>query len=234
MVSTCPRRGTKDEPAPNIPKTVLDKCENANAGGGSLYTYHLDLPVHSLASNTTYANYFCALCHGDAADLMRFNASVTCTNMDIVRTCGINVVRSVLGEENYSPGKLRWSKYLRGREFPDNCTHGASYPISCQMDIREDPRDAGGDVAECLNSQAVDTCARRDPDGDMPSERERMLKVFCGLYAFVVVGPDQRLYKNPHCAACNGVKMNETKCAAATSERLVLGEQSNGGFQPGR
>ena len=53
------------------------------------------------ASNRTYANYFCALCHDDVADLMGYNATLSCTNADIVESCEISVLDDIAREDNY-------------------------------------------------------------------------------------------------------------------------------------
>ena len=45
------------------------------------YTYMLDVPVHSLTTNVTYANIFCAQCHQDAGQLAAWDAAINC-NID--------------------------------------------------------------------------------------------------------------------------------------------------------
>lgn len=42
----------------------------------------MDVPVLSLATNRTYANVYCALCHSDAANLASWNISYRC-NVDL-------------------------------------------------------------------------------------------------------------------------------------------------------
>ena len=39
-------------------------------------------------------------------------------------------------------------------------------------------------------------------------------KLYCNLYTYFVVSKSNSaaVYKNPHCALCNGVPINETKC----------------------
>ena len=44
------------------------------------YSYVIDIPVLSLATNRTYANVYCAQCHSDAYQLAQWNISIKCND----------------------------------------------------------------------------------------------------------------------------------------------------------
>lgn len=44
------------------------------------YSYLIDIPVLSLATNRTYANVYCAQCHSDAHQLAQWNISFKCND----------------------------------------------------------------------------------------------------------------------------------------------------------
>ena len=80
-----------------------------------LFKYLQDLPVHSLRTNRTYVNIFCAQCHGDATgDLMPYNVSIVCNNLNIVTGCGLSLLDDIMTDDNYFSSELRWTRYLRG------------------------------------------------------------------------------------------------------------------------
>ena len=57
---------------------------------------------------------------------------------------------------------------------------------------------------QCLFEAAVDSCPKSKDDGDDAR--------FCTLYG-LLVEHEAIVYKNPHCAACNGVEINQTRIA---------------------
>lgn len=44
------------------------------------YSYLIDIPVLSLATNRTYANVYCAQCHSDAHELAQWNITIKCND----------------------------------------------------------------------------------------------------------------------------------------------------------
>ena len=61
-----------------------------------------------------------------------------------------------------------------------------------------------------LNADVVDTCdlELRHRNSDRVATLDA---IYCKIYSFLVQFKGV-VYKNPHCAACNGVKMNDTSC----------------------
>ena len=56
-------------------------------------------------------------------------------------------------------GELKWTRYFEGQSFANNCTSGASYPITCSLRIEDDPLGGSGTEAdECLHHGVVDSC----------------------------------------------------------------------------
>ena len=95
MVTDCPSDFSDD--------FVATKCRKTTQP----YTYHLDVAVQSLATNLTYANWFCASCNGDASDLASLRGDVWCNNLDIIDDCALDVANDILIDANYRPGQLR-------------------------------------------------------------------------------------------------------------------------------
>lgn len=124
MIDVCP---------PDSEEITASKCSRTSRP----YSHHLDLPVHSAATNNTYKNIFCAICHNDSSRLTPFTVDIVCSNQNIIDDCGLTVVEHILQDENYRPGALRWSKYLEAGDSLNNCTT-ASYPIVCSLSIRTD------------------------------------------------------------------------------------------------
>ena len=53
---------------------------------------------------------------------------------------------------------------------------------------------------------------------DCPNENMN----YCKLYGLTVVDPETGLlYSNPHCAQCNGIAMNATKCSLNRKGKFV-------------
>jgi hypothetical protein len=92
------------------------------------YSYLIDIPVLSLATNRTYANVYCAQCHFDSHQLAQWNISIKCDDdieklfyhsfplflkMKQTQTTHFffrhNLTRDrMFRQENYRPGKRSW------------------------------------------------------------------------------------------------------------------------------
>ena len=98
MVTDCPSDFSDD--------FVSTKCRKTSQTSQP-YTYHLDVAVQSRSTNLTYANWFCASCNGDAADLASLKGDVFCNNLDIIDDCKLDVANDIMIDENYHAGQLR-------------------------------------------------------------------------------------------------------------------------------
>ncbi len=222
MIDKCPNAESDNDEDDDASRLIRDKCHGVNEP----HTYHSDLPVHSLATNNTYANVFCSLCHGEAtSDLAPFRVAVSCNNADLIKRCGLDVVADLMRDRDYVRGQLRWSRYMKARQFAAGCSGGASYPLTCQLAIVDDFFEEGVDSAlpgarPCLNHRAVDSCHENgDGESKLSTNRRRKYESFCTIYGLVVVH-DKKIYKNPHCAACNGIDLNSTRVATFQGKSL--------------
>ena len=62
-------------------------------------------------------------------------------------------------------GELKWTRYFEGQSFANNCTSGASYPVTCSLAVEDDPltaaevgNDTSAAAASCLRHGVVDSC----------------------------------------------------------------------------
>ena len=99
-------------------------------------------------------------------------------------------------------------------DIRNNCTE-SSYFLSCKMTTREGERRH----RRCLrNFDVVDDCRhQRRRQQQRPYNDNRHNRIFaldaayCKIYS-LLVEHDGVVFKNPHCAACNGVRINQTSC----------------------
>jgi hypothetical protein len=90
----------------------------------------------------------------------------------------------------------------------NNCTE-SSYFLSCKMTMAETEK---RDRRCMINDDVVDTCQMSPEKRHLVKDRVLILDaVYCKIYS-LLVQHDGVVYKNPHCAACNGVKINQTTC----------------------
>lgn len=74
MLAACPRNATADA-------SLL--CRPGSADDAESGDHLRDVPVRSLATGVTYANVYCARCHGDADRLQSWDASVQCSEFGL-------------------------------------------------------------------------------------------------------------------------------------------------------
>ena len=94
------------------------------------YSYHLDIPVTSLATGRVYRNIFCAVCHQDGDSVAQQKISVRCDNLDLADLCLSR--QDLTAEKRYVPGTLRWETRLGPQE---NCTDQLYVIKVCQMNL---------------------------------------------------------------------------------------------------
>ena len=110
----------------------------------------------------------------------------------------------------------RWTRHLATPDMDEqnNCTE-SSYFLNCKMTMRNvqfEHRDR-----RCLlNMDVVDSCDMevRHRNNDRVATLDA---IYCKIYSLLVEFAGV-IYKNPHCAACNGVKINNTFCLESISK----------------
>nr|CAD7446244.1 unnamed protein product [Timema bartmani] len=146
---------------------------------GANYSYMLDIPVLSQHTGVWYQNIYCAACYGDQHTLSPYNVSVDCT---------ANVNKQMLSSEFYVNGSLSWSLADSQRT---NCT------LTATLETEDDNI---GWFRSCVPS--IRDCS---PNWDNHTVAHK-----CHSYELLtsLQSDTSKVYKNPHCALCNGVTDN--------------------------
>ncbi|TRY68695.1 hypothetical protein TCAL_09669, partial [Tigriopus californicus] len=208
-----------DCPAGFPDEALRQQCQKNQSD--SSFTYLMDLAVINTANQRAYANVFCAICHGDSANLEPFNGLIYCDKQNIIDECGISVQDQILTHSNYNPGTRSWTlQFGSNLGAIPNCTNGILYSITCKLFIE---RKSLGDKNEfetsrtCPHADTIGTCDVKKAlakKSVLPVDVERFQHL-CKLYTLLVVF-DDKIYKNPHCAVCNGIPLNRTRCISKT------------------
>ena len=119
MITSCPKiRKASLSYTKGQDESMKSRCE----GYSRPHTYHMDLPVETAEEDAaadhkgsvvggggvTYANIFCAYCHGETVDTLKpFTADISCNNMDIIAECGFSIEEDILTHEYYVRGALK-------------------------------------------------------------------------------------------------------------------------------
>lgn len=153
-----------------------------------------DVPVYSVSSRTMYANVFCAVCHRDADNLLRWTVRLDCNRgWDAAR------VLTLLPRGSYSS---------KSRTMYGPSTSG----LSCHLHLADTASESFFHelvgVRECriAHSTCRDHSNPRDVD-------------LCGHYTAMVYSPSRMAnYKNFHCYRCSGGvsqnKLGALECGA--------------------
>ncbi|PNF31180.1 hypothetical protein B7P43_G14955, partial [Cryptotermes secundus] len=195
MVVSCPADASTD---------MLEKCAALNRSSSDFH-YTMDIPVLSSASGTWYQNVYCAICNGDADNLVRLKYFLECE--------GNYTREKVLSEGKYSTEPLHWS--LDGQ-----------HESQCRLRIELQPGAFSGFLRPCgkvnergRNLPLIENCPVDWTDSDIAKK--------CKAYAFYSVWNSRvtqnvetsvlmtvlsQVFKNPDCAVCNGVPPLKTTC----------------------
>ncbi|KAK2714085.1 hypothetical protein QYM36_008619 [Artemia franciscana] len=177
MIAKCPKSYHDD--------TVRLNCENVT-NEQNVRDFALISPVTNEMLQLTYRNYYCAVCNSDNEDelLQIWKPKLVCSpppKFPTSRATRLSARRII--------DKLDWKDEL-GWFFPIH-TKNSIVQYSCNIDSYELP--PGFNPRPCQPS--ISNCVIRDPAMD----------IFCGAYAgYVEI--DQQVYRNIHCALCNGLK----------------------------
>ena len=216
MITKCPENFQDD--------TVRSKCIKTDQP----HTYHMDLPVSH--QDNHYQNIFCAICNEVPIKSLKVAASIiTCNNMDVINSCGLDVLDHVVNDENYVSGSLSWKLHLPFDHDLNNCSD-QTYFITCRLILDKltdhkrtrclpDPSGTGVVIDSCRESEVIATAKDQADHLQSPARRKRDViqldraRLYCGLYSYFVTY-NGVIFRNPHCAICNGVDANDTICLA--------------------
>lgn len=175
-------------------------------------------------------------------NLTENSAIITCNNMDIIDSCDVDIREDILIPENYLQGTLSWTKhfgqqrnncsdqdyFLTCRLIVDEVITqnfgGKSSQANDVIDSRKtclpQPKTVGRITDSCPDEIRFESgSSRRDHEKlPEPARKKREIgkqsRLYCSLYSYFVIAPGSggTIFKNPHCAACHGIQMNETIC----------------------
>lgn len=148
------------------------------------YSYLMDVPVISPQSGIIYANIFCAKCHNDVAFEVP-TASLGCN----VSKKNLDNFPNFLKEFEYQAGTLTWRK-------------GKEKECVLYFDFNHT------EVRWCSN-EIINKCS---PEWNRQiGNYFRIIEKYCLSKTFFVKS-NNKYFKNPFCAICNEVSINEIKC----------------------
>lgn len=78
MIGSCPTNNSSNDD--ESLEALCRRRQNPESYFPRRYSYVIDIPVLSLATNRTYANVYCAQCHSDAYQLAQWNISIKCND----------------------------------------------------------------------------------------------------------------------------------------------------------
>lgn len=156
------------------------------------------LPVTSLDTNITYRNVFCSTCHMDYFNLRFWLPTGSCTYNPI--DFGLTTLMDVINRSYFKKRANRW--YLN---------QNSKY--ACRLNF---PRPEIVQSRYCKPNTG--SCQQNWPDDEVRRK--------CDLYnAYVYKKRKPGVYKNPHCAVCNGEKLSMFSC------QLSYNVKADGTFQ---
>lgn len=157
-------------------------------------SYLDDLPVLSRSSGVLYRNAYCASCNGDTRNLRPWELLFECSPKDATEDL-----------KNGTATGIRYVSDLKAIVFNRG---GGKRKARCPIAIKE-MLDA--DFAETLNvtpckpQPVIMTCPDNYPNADV--------RVKCHSYASMVeYKPRMLVYRNLHCAICNGASAEDLSC----------------------
>ncbi|KAH9364923.1 hypothetical protein HPB48_015693 [Haemaphysalis longicornis] len=179
-------------PASHVDETK-SRCEDEKRKNLEL-SYLDDLPVLSLRSGVLYRNAYCASCNGDTRNLRPWELVLKCSHRDATEAL-----------KNGTATDIRYDSSRKGLQF----YFGVKKRLAgCAIAIKEmqDPGFAEKlNVTQCNQRPLVMTCPEDYSNADV--------RVKCHSYASMVENTDTRiLYRNLHCALCNGVSPKDLRC----------------------
>lgn len=194
-VSTCPDAWTDDE-------TRL-LCEGVRRHN---VTYLRDLPVLGVATRILYRNIFCAICNGDTRKLSPWTLNVTCVPGEIAQVFS-NSVAQREAVVIYSVASR--SLTVHWRERSGRCI------LRINELIPDNYAETWG-VTPCELREIVTTCPDDFEDAIVLSK--------CYSYtSLLLYKKRQVIYRNYHCALCNGQGAEDLSCVLLPSPGPSLG-----------
>jgi hypothetical protein len=183
MMSTCPASWTSDE--------TKFACEQLADNDSDPLS---SLPVTNERSGVTFRNYHCAICNGEANSTVFWQLWLECPSLQ----SGSSRVADLSQTDIMS--KLRYDD-LRQQWGIDLDTDGLTVFHDCSVDPVT-PDNVASQLRACI-SNLVKTC----PVGFGNATMVQYCEAYTGM-----LYDTTRVYRNAHCALCNGVNVTRLDC----------------------
>ncbi|CAN8002392.1 unnamed protein product [Ixodes hexagonus] len=157
-------------------------------------TYLQDLPVLSRKSRQVYRNVFCASCNGDANELFPWTLSLDCDSEEVSKAFFEGTAQKE-GTVHYSVSTR--SLTVRWRLQSHRCR------ITVHELVPQNYSEVLG-LEPCTLQPIVRACPASFSDPVIRSK--------CHSYTSLLEHKSLRVYRNYHCAICNGKKHKDLKC----------------------
>ncbi|GBN11622.1 hypothetical protein AVEN_111507-1 [Araneus ventricosus] len=154
------------------------------------------VPATSIASMTSYRNYFCALCNNDADSAVLWDIGVKIRNLNL-GTNTTTIRDEIIEKMEYNSGQSTWGYFhvdpqTRKRQFQK---------LQIKFSVKEELK------------KFVKPCHPRIISKCRPSYKSTRLRYKCEAYYSPIKGRKQGSeeflnYRNIHCALCNGLRAN--------------------------
>ncbi|KAG7157655.1 G-protein coupled receptor Mth-like 10-like 2 [Homarus americanus] len=206
------------------------------------YTYVLDLPVTSRATNTTYVNYHCAVCNDDARNLHTWNVTINCSTKQILKTY---TLVEFMQKATYQPGLRKWQRFTYRSPEDEKRIIPDEFHV-CYFDVLEFKKSDkfikkyGGrlciypkGVCEKKPSSRTHICKQQvrhcDPAWPDQLDREKCRR-YSQLFMHKNGTSHETVYKNPHCARCNFVNVSSSavSCVHSLLSKKCVSNRSTG------
>ncbi|GIY60520.1 uncharacterized protein CDAR_181771 [Caerostris darwini] len=180
------------------PAYMVDTCGRGYAGDSLCTSSGKDnddpllmIPVTSTATGTTYKNYFCALCNEDVDD-------------EHLEPWNLEVVVRVRSLEEFSLTQLKYNRATQAWMLVEGNSSVTVYVTAMVPDSLQST------VVPC-KFRLVDRCAHNWSDANVEAK--------CNSYMSLVEDKTGLRYRNPYCAICNYVDIEDIDCVHLPGRR---------------
>ncbi|PSN43556.1 hypothetical protein C0J52_03709 [Blattella germanica] len=209
---------------PSGSNSLMSKRCEASKDSDLKYHYTMDVPVLSNRSGIWYRNIYCAICNGEDGQLAHINYSIFCqynySKEQVIWTKDLAL--EVVGNGEYSE-PVTW-QYRNGevRICSLNAKPVSDVPMKFQRMCGIKSQVSRGmkavaswkiPIDSCLSNWTNDDTAKKCKAYSLYSKQKSIVTI--GNSANDIVLP--QVYKNPHCAICNEVPVENITCYIPSS-----------------
>ena len=199
---------------------ILRRCTGEDYNGD--HNYIEDIPVYSNRTKILYRNMYCAKCNQDEKSLENWDIHMKMVSgRREIHNISCN---EIIRKGTYQAGKLIWTyKNYKIDEVE----------LACQAQVLYHD----GDFFQFLEDKHIRQCSYekyRSQETVLINkcniESSAFIKAMCSMYETFPLGADDIMYRNSHCAECNGINKNSLSCQEYTFVSKLFGSASYADF----